>query len=141
MIFVFCIYIPEGRTLSCCIDLKLIMDVLGVTVVVGVVIVVAVVDVADGVVIVAVVDVADGVVDVAVAVAAVVVVIVVVGVGDVTVTVTSVTVKNISDSSSKYKLMICSTTLVPVIYILFRLCARVIVVSLMITLEKKIFFE
>ena len=51
MIFVFCIYIPEGRILSCWldldIDLKFIIDVLGVAVV-DVVIFLAVVDVAIG---------------------------------------------------------------------------------------------
>ena len=67
MIFVFCIYIPEGRILSCWldldIDLKFIIDVLGVAVV-NVVAVVAVVDVAvvDVVIFLAVVDVAIGVV-------------------------------------------------------------------------------
>ena len=58
MYFVFCIYIPEGRILSCWldldIDLKFIIDVLGVAVVdvavVDVVIFLAVVDVAIGVV-------------------------------------------------------------------------------------------
>ena len=110
MIFVFCIYIPEERTLSCWLlgidDLKLIIDVLGVAVnVVAVVIVVAVVADVDVVVVIVAVDVA-----VAVAVAAVVFV------GDDISS--SVTFKAIDDSLSKYKVMICLTAQVPVIYIL-----------------------
>ena len=112
MIFVFCIYIPEERTLSCWLlgidDLKLIIDVLGVAVnVVAVVIVVAVVADVDVVVVIVAVDVA---VAVAVAVAAVVFV------GDDISS--SVTFKAIDDSLSKYKVMICLTAQVPVIYIL-----------------------
>ena len=91
--------IPEGRILSCWldldIDLKFIIDVLGVAVDVAVVIVVAVVDVA---VVIVVVDVA--VVDVAVGV-------VIVAVVDLAVDVTSsITFKDIKDSSSIYKVMI-----------------------------------
>ena len=95
--------IPEGRILSCWldldIDLKFIIDVLGVAVVVAVVIVVA--DVAV-VIVVAVVDVA-----VVIVVVDVAVVVVIVAVVDLAVDVTSsITFKDIKDSSSKYKVMI-----------------------------------
>ena len=97
--------IPEGRILSCWldldIDLKFIIDVLGVAVVVAVVIVVA--DVAV-VIVVAVVDVAVVIVVVDVAVAVGVIIVAVV---DLAVDVTSsITFKDIKDSSSKYKVMI-----------------------------------
>ena len=102
--------IPEGRILSCWldldIDLKFIIDVLGVAVVVAVIIVVA--DVAV-VIVVAVVDVAVVivVVDVDVAVVDVAVGVIIVAVVDLAVDVTSsITFKDIKDSSSKHKVMI-----------------------------------
>ena len=100
--------IPEGRILSCWldldIDLKFIIDVLGVAVVVAVIIVVA--DVAV-VIVVAVVDVAVVIVVVDVAVVDVAVSVVIVAVVDLAVDVTSsITFKDIKDSSSKHKVMI-----------------------------------